>query len=121
LNFLVHVTIANFSMPDNASPLRRPLIIDAQILQYSSPNCRKLALDSRVDLKACYCSMQAAESGVDREFGVRAPLNVNSYLLPKAATLIVFILASLKRDRPGVRLFHQLGHSPPPCSDFPDQ
>src|ERR1700722_12512178 len=99
----------------------RPLIIDAQILQSPSTNLRKLALDSRVELEVSNCSRQAAEPGVDPEFGVRAPWKANSYLLPKPTTLMVFILVSSKLDRPGVRLFLQLGHISPPCSDFPEE
>jgi glycosyltransferase involved in cell wall biosynthesis len=58
-------------MPDNASARRRLLIINSHVIQYSSPNFRQLALDSRIDPLVAYCSMQGAESGVDPEFGVR--------------------------------------------------
>jgi glycosyltransferase involved in cell wall biosynthesis len=58
-------------MPSTESRRRRLLIINSHVIQYSSPNFRQLALDSRIDLLVAYCSMQGAESGIDPEFGVK--------------------------------------------------
>ena len=54
--------------PDAA---RRPrlLVVGSHVVQYAASAFRQMVLDSRVDLRVAYCSMQGAEAGVDPVWG----------------------------------------------------
>jgi glycosyltransferase involved in cell wall biosynthesis len=62
--------------PKSAAPLDaarrlRLLVVGSHVVQYASPAFRQMVLDSRVDLKVAYCSMQGAEPGMDPDFGIK--------------------------------------------------
>jgi glycosyltransferase involved in cell wall biosynthesis len=62
--------------PESAASLdasRRPrlLVVGSHVVQYAASAFRQTALDSRIDLKVAYCSMQGSEPGVDPGFGVK--------------------------------------------------
>lgn len=56
--------------PDAVRRLRL-LVVGSHVVQYAASAFRQLALDSRIELKVAYCSMQGAEPGMDPDFGVK--------------------------------------------------
>ena len=54
----------------------RLLVIATHAVQYSSPVFREMARHPRLDMEVAYCSLQGAEGGMDREFGVEVKWDV---------------------------------------------
>ena len=54
----------------------RLLVIATHAVQYSSPVFREMARHPRLDIEVAYCSLQGAEGGMDREFGVEVKWDV---------------------------------------------
>jgi glycosyltransferase involved in cell wall biosynthesis len=54
----------------------RVLLIATHAVQYASPVFREMARHPRLDIEVAYCSMQGAEAGVDKEFGVEVKWDV---------------------------------------------
>ena len=48
----------------------RVLVIASHPVQYQAPLLRRMAVHPQLDLEVAYCSLQGAEPGLDREFGV---------------------------------------------------
>ena len=47
----------------------RVLLVATHPVQYSAPSFREMAKHPRLDIQVAFCSMQGAESGVDKDFG----------------------------------------------------
>jgi glycosyltransferase involved in cell wall biosynthesis len=54
----------------------RVLLLCTHPVQYSSPQFRLFAADPRLELLVAYCSLQGAESQVDRDFGVEVKWDI---------------------------------------------
>lgn len=54
----------------------RVLFICTHPVQYASPVFRRMASHPRLDIEVAYCSLQGAEPGIDREFGVEVKWDV---------------------------------------------
>ena len=54
----------------------RLLLIATHAVQYASPVFREMARNPRMDIAVAYCSLQGAESGVDKDFGVEVKWDV---------------------------------------------
>ena len=54
----------------------RLLLIATHPVQYASPVFREMARHPRLDIEVAYCSMQGAETGVDKDFGVEVKWDV---------------------------------------------
>jgi glycosyltransferase involved in cell wall biosynthesis len=54
----------------------RVLIVCTHPVQYASPLFRQMAQHPRLDIQVAYCSLQGAEAGLDREFGVEVQWDV---------------------------------------------
>jgi glycosyltransferase involved in cell wall biosynthesis len=54
----------------------RLLFIASHPVQYSAPSFREMARHPRLEIEVAYCSMQGAEAGVDKDFGVEVKWDV---------------------------------------------
>jgi|SRR5882724_477438 len=54
----------------------RVLLIATHPVQYSAPSFREMATRPRLDIEVAYCSMQGAQSAVDKDFGVEVKWDV---------------------------------------------
>jgi glycosyltransferase involved in cell wall biosynthesis len=54
----------------------RLLLIATHAVQYASPVFREMARNPRMDIEVAYCSLQGAEAGVDKDFGVEVKWDV---------------------------------------------
>ena len=54
----------------------RLLLVTTHPVQYSSPVFREMARNPRMDIEVAYCSLQGAEAGVDKDFGVEVKWDV---------------------------------------------
>jgi glycosyltransferase involved in cell wall biosynthesis len=54
----------------------RALLVSTHPVQYASPLFRLFAKDPRLEILVAYCSLQGAEPGVDRDFGVEVKWDV---------------------------------------------
>jgi glycosyltransferase involved in cell wall biosynthesis len=64
-------------MPEQISARRyRLLLIATHPVQYASPVFREMARNPRMDIEVAYCSLQGAEAGVDKDFGVEVKWDV---------------------------------------------
>jgi glycosyltransferase involved in cell wall biosynthesis len=52
------------------------LLVTTHPIQYSSPVFREMARNPRLDIEVAYCSLQGAEAGVDKDFGVEVKWDV---------------------------------------------
>jgi glycosyltransferase involved in cell wall biosynthesis len=64
-------------MPEQNNKRRyRLLLIATHPVQYASPVFREMAANPRLDIEVAYCSMQGAEGGVDKDFGVEVKWDI---------------------------------------------
>jgi len=54
----------------------RLLLISTHAVQYASPVFREMARNPRLDIEVAYCSLQGAEAGIDKDFGVEVKWDV---------------------------------------------
>ena len=54
----------------------RLLLIATHAVQYASPVFREMARNPRLEIEVAYCSLQGAESGIDKDFGVEVKWDV---------------------------------------------
>jgi glycosyltransferase involved in cell wall biosynthesis len=54
----------------------RLLLIATHPIQYASPLYREMARHPRLEIEVAYCSMQGAEAGIDKDFGVEVKWDV---------------------------------------------
>jgi glycosyltransferase involved in cell wall biosynthesis len=54
----------------------RLLLIATHAVQYASPVFREMARNPRLDIEVAYCSLQGAEVGIDKDFGVEVKWDV---------------------------------------------
>ncbi len=54
----------------------RLLFIATHAVQYASPAFREMARNPRMEIQVAYCSLQGAEAGVDKDFGVEVKWDV---------------------------------------------
>jgi glycosyltransferase involved in cell wall biosynthesis len=54
----------------------RLLFIASHPVQYSAPSFREMARHPRLEIEVAYCSMQGAEAGVDKDFGVEVKWDI---------------------------------------------
>jgi len=54
----------------------RLLLIATHAVQYASPVFREMARNPRMEIEVAYCSLQGAEAGVDKDFGVEVKWDV---------------------------------------------
>lgn len=54
----------------------RVLFVASHVVQYATPLFRRLAQHPKLDVQVAYCSLQGAEPGLDREFGVEVAWDV---------------------------------------------
>jgi glycosyltransferase involved in cell wall biosynthesis len=52
------------------------LLISTHVVQYASPVFREMAQNPRLDIEVAYCSLQGAEAGIDKDFGVEVKWDV---------------------------------------------
>ncbi len=63
--------------PDNLNTRKlRVLLLCSHPTQYSSPLWRRMAQDSRLDLRVAYCSLKGAEAHIDPDFGVEVAWDI---------------------------------------------
>ncbi len=68
-------------MPEQIAERRyRLLLIATHAVQYASPVFREMARNPRMDIEVAYCSLQGAEAGVDKDFGVEVKWDVRRRL-----------------------------------------
>jgi glycosyltransferase involved in cell wall biosynthesis len=64
-------------MPEQIAERRYHLLLIAtHPVQYASPVFREMARNPRLEIEVAYCSLQGAESGVDKDFGVEVKWDV---------------------------------------------
>jgi glycosyltransferase involved in cell wall biosynthesis len=54
----------------------RLLLVATHAVQYASPVFREMARNPRMEIEVAYCSLQGAEAGVDKDFGVEVKWDV---------------------------------------------
>jgi glycosyltransferase involved in cell wall biosynthesis len=54
----------------------RLLLVATHPVQYASPVFREMARNPRMEIEVAYCSLQGAEAGVDKDFGVEVKWDV---------------------------------------------
>jgi glycosyltransferase involved in cell wall biosynthesis len=63
-------------MTERAERRFRLLLIATHPVQYASPVFREMARHPRLDIEVAYCTMQGAEAGLDKDFGVKVKWDI---------------------------------------------